>query len=41
MSTKFILTMSEEYVNEAEMYIRNGYTITEDGRLFKDGREIK
>lgn len=24
-----------------DMYIRNGYTITEDGRLFKDGREIK
>ena len=24
--------------NEADMYIRNGYTITEDGRLFKDGR---
>ena len=24
-----------------DMYIRNGYTITDDGRLFKDGREIK
>ena len=24
-----------------DMYIRNGYTITEDGRLFKDGKEIK
>ena len=24
-----------------DMYIRNGYTITEDGRVFKDGREIK
>ena len=24
-----------------DMYIRNGYSITEDGRLFKDGREIK
>ena len=24
-----------------DMYIRNGYTINEDGRLFKDGREIK
>ena len=24
-----------------DMYIRNGYTITEDGRMFKDGREIK
>ena len=24
-----------------DMYIRNGYTITEEGRLFKDGREIK
>ena len=24
-----------------DMYIRNGYTITDDGRLFKDGKEIK
>ena len=24
-----------------DMYIRNGYTITEDGRLFKDGKEYK
>ena len=24
-----------------DMYIRNGYTITYDGRLFKDGKEIK
>ena len=24
-----------------DMYIRNGYTITDDGRLFKDGQEIK
>ena len=24
-----------------DMYIRKGYTITEDGRLFKDGKEIK
>ena len=24
-----------------DMYIRNGYTITDDGRLFKDGKEYK
>lgn len=24
-----------------DMYISNGYTITEDGRVFKDGKEIK
>ena len=24
-----------------DMYIRNGYTITDDGRLYKDGKEIK
>ena len=24
-----------------DMYIRNGYTITDDGKLFKDGKEIK
>ena len=24
-----------------DMYIRNGYTITDDGRLFKDSKEIK
>ena len=36
------LTLPKGWTQERyDMYIRNGYTITEDGRLFKDGREIK
>lgn len=36
------LTLPKGWTQERyDMYIRNGYTITEDGRLFKDGKEIK
>ena len=36
------ITLPKGWTQERyDMYIRNGYTITEDGRLFKDGREIK
>ena len=37
-----ILTLPKGWTQERyDMYIRNGYTITEDGRLFKDGKEYK
>lgn len=36
------LTLPKGWTQERyDMYIRNGYTITEDGRLFKDGKEYK
>ena len=36
------LTLPKGWTQERyDMYIRNGYTITDDGRLFKDGKEIK
>ena len=36
------ITLPKGWTQERyDMYIRNGYTITEDGRLFKDGKEYK
>ena len=36
------ITLPKGWTQERyDMYIRNGYTITDDGRLFKDGKEYK
>ena len=42
MTNTSTLTLPKGWTQERyDMYIRNGYTITDDGRLFKDGKEYK